>query len=201
MPLTRITNATLLWLILLRCSDYCQWSIFFGRAESWQLHLMQCFKRENKEKVEWHRDRKVWRIRGHERTVSWVNHKQKQEVFPLNQIQFLRHSDTLMTVKLWLKCTTNTSCDTEIDSSPSCAHCDPRHSICPSAAVRYGSCHFRFGSKAPLVSGSPGNFHVFEFKKKLWQHQSKFMRLMGDIARMGGALLCSGMARITWRSR
>lgn len=147
-------------------------------------------------------DRKVRRIRGRERTVSWLNHKQnKKKVFQLSQIQFLRHSDTLMTAKLWLKCTINTSCETEIDSSPSCAHCDPWHSICLSAAVHYGSCHFRFGSKAPLVSGSPGNFHVFEVKKKLWQHQSKFMRLMGDIARMGGALLCSGMARITWRSR
>lgn len=180
---------------------------FLGRAESYWLHLMQCFKRENKGKIEWH-NINVLRLKSSRDkgvTEGWFRDwkkKVKKKVFPLNQIQFLRHSDTLiMTAKLWLKCTTNTSCETEIDLSPSCAHCDPWHSICPSVAVRYGSCHFRFGSKALLVRGSPGNFHVFEVKKTLWQHQSKFMRLMGHIARMGGALLCSETARITWRSR
>lgn len=133
-------------------------------------------------------------------TESWVK-KKKKKCYPLNKIHVLRHLDPLMTAKLWLKCTTNTSCATEIDSSPSCAHCDPWHSICPSAAARYGSCHFRFGSKAPLVSGSPGNFHVFEVEKRPWQRQTKFMRRMGDVAQTGGALPRSGMARITWRSR
>lgn len=76
-----------------------------------------------------------------------------------------------------------------LDLMVSSTYCDPWHPICLSACLLW-QLPYRIWIKAPLVSGLPRNFHVLRSGRNCGPHQSKFMRLTGDMGRLRGAPLC-----------